>query len=153
MRFCFFLKTDISFFLGAFSINPFFAKAVVVAARKVVVLFDRAAVMAESDRGSSDRKRKKLSKADKVFEKLKECSTHYMKRKKPRHHVICDLTKKHTAANIERNRKERAAYARRKQKREQELRNSGPQQGASSTFDEGNDEEWSEVGGKTQLTS
>ena len=71
--------------------------------------------MADRGRGSSEKKKKKLSKADKIFEKLKACSSHYMKKKK--RHIICDLTRKHTAANIERNRKARAAYARRKQKR------------------------------------
>ena len=108
--------------------------------------------MADRGRDSSEKKKKKLSKADKIFEKLKACSSHYMKKKK--RHIICDLTRKHTAANIERNRKARAAYARRKQKREQQLRNSGPQshQGVSAAFSESNDEDWSEIGGKMHVT-
>ena len=68
--------------------------------------------MADRGRGSSERKKKKLSKADKIFEKLKECSAHYMKKKK--RHIICDLTRKHTAANVERNGRARAALCKEK---------------------------------------
>ena len=141
--FLFFLKTDKSLLLAAATVKPLSLKRQLLLQQEWLLLapFHRAAVMADRGCGSSERKKKKLSKADKIFEKLKDCSAHYMKKKK--RHVICNLTKKHTAANIERNRKERAAYARRQQKREQRLRNSGSQsrQGASSVFIESKHED------------
>eukprot|EP00795_Rhopilema_esculentum_P013875 gene13875-4826_t len=55
------------------------------------------------------------SRAEKVCEKLKNCSKKHFKKKK-KYNVICDLTKKHSDIRRGRNRKEREAYATRKQR-------------------------------------